>query len=223
MRLAPNRGSAADGLYPGSRPPGGRDERHRSCRSARCDDPARVDGFGRDRDLGRADRARRRSGRRQRSEHRRPELAELPRLVRRDPAHVPRRRRGGCAAATPRVEGVRLDRARLVRRAVRRRRAARLLRPRLEPPSGRDRRHRALDDQPRGRLRSARRDRSEPGARRQAAHVRHVRHGHGDRDGSDGSLPHADDLDRPSSSSRSAWSSDCRGSPPGSSGTTATA
>ncbi len=81
-----------------------------------------------------------------------PELAELHRLLRGDRADVPGRRRGLRPAVQARVEGVDVDRARLVLRTVRRRRSPCLLRARLEPPPGRDRRHRAFDDEPRGRL-----------------------------------------------------------------------
>ena len=126
-----------------------------------------------------------------------PELAQLPRLVRRHRAHVPGRGRGGRAAVPARVEGVALDRARLVLRAVRGRRPARLLRARLGPAAGRDRRPRALDDEPRRRVRGARRDRAQPRARRQAADVGDVRHGHRDRRRADDPVHQADDVDRP--------------------------
>ena len=69
-----------------------------------------------------------------------PELAELHRVVRGNRAHLPRRRRGGRAAVPSRVEGLALDRLRLVLRAVRGRRPGRVLRARLEPPAGRGRR-----------------------------------------------------------------------------------
>ena len=70
--------------------------------------------------------------RRQRDPRRRPELAELHRLVRRHRPDVPGGRRGRRAPAAARMEGVDLDRPRLVLRPVRRRRARRVLRPRLE-------------------------------------------------------------------------------------------
>ena len=53
----------------------------------------------------------------------RPELADLHRLLRRNRAHVPCRGRGRRAAVPTRVEGLDLDRSRLVLRPVRRRRA----------------------------------------------------------------------------------------------------
>ena len=74
--------------------------------------------------------------------------------------------------------------------------AALLLRARLEPPPGRDRRARPLDDKPRRRLRRARRDRAEPRTGRQAADVGDVRHRHRDRRRPDDPLRQADDLDR---------------------------
>ena len=135
--------------------------------------------------------------RRQRVQHRRPELAELHRVLCRDPAHVPRRRRGRRPAAPPGVESVRVDRARLVRRALRRRRPARLLRARLEPSPGRDRGDRALHDQPRGRLCGSGRDRPQPDAGRQAPDVGDLRHRPGTVDRADDPLHQADDLDDP--------------------------
>ena len=58
---------------------------------------------------------------------------------------------------------------------VRGRLAARLLAARLEPRAVRDRGHRPLHHQPRGRLRRARRDGPQPSDRRQADHVGDVR------------------------------------------------
>src|SRR5437879_3328521 len=51
---------------------------------------------------------------------------------------------------------------------------------RREPATGRDRWARALDDEPRRRVRGARGDGSQPGARREAVDVRDVRHRHRD-------------------------------------------
>ena len=126
-----------------------------------------------------------------------PSWLELPRLVRRHRADLPGGRRGRRAAVPARVEGLALDRPRQLLRAVRRRRPARLLRPRLEPSPGGDRRPRALDDEPRRRLRGARRDRPQPRARRQAADVRDLRHRHRHCRRPDRALHQADDLDRP--------------------------
>ena len=135
--------------------------------------------------------------RRQRVPSRRAELAELHRLVRRDRADLPGRRRGGRAAVPARVASVALDRAGELLRAVRRRRPALLLRSRLVAPPGRDRRPRALDDEPGRRLRGAGRDRPEPRAGRQAADVGHLRHRHRDGRRPDRPVHQADALDRP--------------------------
>ena len=74
--------------------------------------------------------------------------------------------------------------------------AALLLRPRLEPPPGGDRGPRPLDDEPRRRVRGARRDRPQPRARRQADHVRDLRDRHRDGRRPDGPVRQPDDLDR---------------------------
>ena len=77
------------------------------------------------------------------------------------------------------------------------RRSPRLLRARLEPPPGRDRRARAFDDEPRRRLCRSRRDRLEPGARREAADVRDIRHRHRNRRGADDPVRQAHALGHP--------------------------
>ena len=198
MRLAHR--TAASPLMastPARTPTGGRDERHRDRSSTRRNRPARLDRLGRDRALRRPDRALRRLRRRQRAPPGRAELAQLPRLVRRHRPHVPGRGRGGRAAVPARVEGVALDRARLVLRAVRGHRPARVLRARLGPAAGGDRRARALDDEPRRRVRGPRRDRPQPRARRQAADVGDLRHGHRDGCRADDPLHQADGVDRP--------------------------
>ena len=55
----------------------------------------------------------------------------------------------------------------------------------------------ALDDEPRRRVRRARRNRPQPRARRQTDHVRHLRYRHRHRRGADHPVPQADDLDHP--------------------------
>ena len=197
MRLPPNRPS---GLMASTterpRLEGDSGERHRTCSNACGDRPARVDDLGRARALGRPHRARGRGDRRQRDPRRRPELAQLHRLVRGHRPDLPGGSRGRRTAAEARVEGVDRDRARLVLRAVRGRRARRVLRARLEPPAGGDRRPRALHDEPRSRVRRARRDRAQPRAGREAADVRDVRHRHRHRHRADGAVPQADAVDR---------------------------
>ena len=125
-----------------------------------------------------------------------PSWLALRRLVRRDRAHVPRRRRGRRPAVQARVEGV-------ARRSGSSRSSAPFVVVGLlayyglgwNQRPGRDRRDRALDDEPRRRLRRARRDRAEPDRDRQAAHVGDVRH----------RLRHRARRSRSCSSSRTLW------------------
>src|SRR5262249_41810471 len=85
--------------------------------------PRRVDGLGRDRVLGRADRAGGRVRRRERLLAHGSRLVGVSRLLRRSRTDLPRGRGGRRPAVPPRVEGVVVDRARLLRRTVRRRRS----------------------------------------------------------------------------------------------------
>ena len=145
---------------------------------------AREHGVGRDRDLGRAHRARPRDRSRQRVQPGpQRELAGVHRRVCVGRAHVPRRRRGGSRRLPRALLGVDCDRDRLVRGAVRRCHADRARPARLEHESVADRGHGALDDEPRRRLRRPGRDRPEHSPRRQAHHERVLRDGHvhGDR------------------------------------------
>ena len=116
---------------------------------------------------------------------------------------VPRRRRGRRAAVPSRLARLDVDRPRFVLRPVRGRRAARVLRPRLEPAAGRDRGHRALDDEPRGRLLGAGGDGPQPDDPRQAPDGRHLRDRLRHRGRARRPVHHADRLDRARSSASS--------------------
>ena len=78
-------------------------ERHRGCSPASGNDSSRFDGVDRDRNLGRPDRAASRRRGRELLPSRRAELVGLHRLVRRDRADLPRRRRGGRASVPAQV------------------------------------------------------------------------------------------------------------------------
>ena len=178
MRLAPNRPSGLMASTPDEASfAGGRGERTRSSSDSRGGDPGRLDDLRRARDLGRADRARTGRPGRQRVRSRGPRVARLPRLVRRHRADLPRGRGGRRATVQARMASQSLDRRRLVRRALLRLHGVGPLGARLVRGRRPDRRDRALDNEPRRRLRRLGRDRAQPDADRQADHVGDLRHG----------------------------------------------
>jgi len=198
MRLAPNR-LRADGLYRFEPSPWevGRHERTCTRSDSRGVDPRCEHDLGRDRAVRGSRGADARDLRRKRLRRVRSGLARLRRQLRGDRPHLPRRSGSRRPAASPRVEGKRAHRWRLVPRTIRVRRALRLPRARLDSRGFRDHGRRALHDEPRRRLRGARGDGPEPDADREAAHVGDLRDRLRDGSGARRPLHHAQPLDHP--------------------------